>query len=97
MILGSSIHKEQILGSGPRRIYSIIMEKLLELRREYLQEVVARRGGQAREYLEEVAIATSRDLERVWSINNVASWYFVDVYLLIKVVCGSFLVGNLFS
>ena len=34
---------------------------------------------------------------RVWSINNVASWYFVDVYLLIKVVCGSFLVGNLFS
>ena len=64
MILGSSIHKEQILGSGPRRIYSIIMEKLLELRREYLQEVVARRGGQAREYLEEVAIATSRDLER---------------------------------
>ena len=33
------------------------MEKLLELRREYLQEVVARRGGQAREYLEEVALA----------------------------------------
>ena len=31
------------------------MEKLLELRREYLQEVVARGGGQAREYLEEVA------------------------------------------
>ena len=39
------------------------MEKLLELRREYLQEVVARGGGQAREYLEEVAMA-SRDLER---------------------------------
>ena len=34
---------------------------------------------------------------RVWSINNVALWYFVDVYLLIKVVCGSFLVGNPFS
>ena len=61
MILGPSIHKEQILGS-PRQIYSI-MEKLLELRREYLQEVVARGGGQAREYLEEVAMA-SRDLER---------------------------------
>ena len=38
------------------------MEKLLELRREYLQEVVARRGGQAREYLEEVALA-GRDLK----------------------------------
>ena len=36
------------------------MEKLLELRREYLQEVVARGGGQAREYLEEVAMAGSR-------------------------------------
>ena len=39
------------------------MEKLLELRREYLQEVVARGGGQAREYLEDVAMA-NRDLER---------------------------------
>ena len=97
MILGPSIHKEQILGTPCRQTHSLIMEKLLELRREYLQEVVARRGGQAGEDLEEVAIATSRDLERVWSINNVASWYFVDVYLLIKVVCGSFLVGNLFS
>ena len=32
----------------------------MELRREYLQEVVARGGGQAREYLEEVAMAGSR-------------------------------------
>ena len=43
------------------------MEKLLELRREYLQEVVARGGGQAREYLEEVAMASRgecREVER---------------------------------
>ena len=52
MVLGPSIHKEQILGS---------LEKLLELQWEYLQEVMAR--GQAREYLEEVSMA-SRYLAR---------------------------------
>ena len=52
MVLGSPIHKEQILGS---------LEKLLEMQWEYLQEVMAR--GQAREYLEEVSMA-SRYLAR---------------------------------
>ena len=41
------------------------MEKLLELRREYLQEVVARGGGQAREYLEEVAMASRGECREV--------------------------------